>query len=145
MYATVLNDKTYQVGAAFPSICQLSMFSMFSWSTSKCSVLLQIIGICDSIDVALACDDEQIRAHRLNLSAWSSLLRHPLLRILLIMHSFKISFSTVPSTYSHGAVVNSSGITLLMLLLPMKMITFGLTEFLKRELSATRITLRAFA
>ena len=67
--------------------------------------------------------------------------KYPLIRILLIIHSFKISFSTVPSTYSHGAVVNSAGITLLMLLLPMKMITFGLAEFLKKELSVTRITL----
>ena len=32
MYATVLNDKAYPVGTAFPSICQLSMFS---WSTSN--------------------------------------------------------------------------------------------------------------
>ena len=32
-------------------------------------VLLEVIGMGDSIDVNLACDDEQIRAHKMNLSS----------------------------------------------------------------------------
>ena len=60
---------------------------------------------------------------------------------------FKRSFSTVTLSYSYGAVVNSSGITDFIdaTLAHEDFWTFGLTEFLKKELSATRITLLAFA
>ena len=67
MHATVLNDKAYPTANCPCSPGQPAIPE---------KIYLQIIGICDSIDVALACDDEQIRAHRVNLSAWSCLLRN---------------------------------------------------------------------
>ena len=39
-----------------------------------------MIRIGDSIDAALACDDEQIQAHRVNLSAWSQIFRNILFK-----------------------------------------------------------------
>ena len=42
--------------------------------------ILDIVGIADSIDVAIACDDDLFRADRLILSAWSSFLENILSR-----------------------------------------------------------------
>ena len=44
-------------------------------------------------------------------------------------------------SYSYGVLVKSIEITLVKLLLPLMMITFRLTDFLKKELSAISITL----
>ena len=55
---------------------------------------------------------------------------------------FKRSFSTVPLSYSYGVVVNSAGIAnSIDATLAYDDDNFWLTDFLKKELSETRITL----